>query len=542
MKKLISFFSFTLLLLNGVLFAQSNPDNSDNFYDVEMIQEIRIGFEVDDWQYILDSLRVNGEELLLGNVEINGEEYSDSGIRYRDTRSFVVGGDRNGLHLKLNFIKKNQNHQGIRTIKLSNSLRDPSMVREVLSYEIAGSYMPAPKANYAKVYINDEYYGVFVNIEAVGEEFLDEHFGSHDGSFFKCSPNLEERAPKGCKSNVYGSLQYDNGAKCYLNNFEIRSENGWDDLIEFTRILNEQPERIESVLNVDRTLWMMAFNSVLVNLSSYSGQFSHNYYLYKDEHGRFNPVIWDMNLSFGSYKNPDFGPSLSLKNLQELDPMLHANNEAKPLISKLLENEENKKLYLSHVRTILYDYFLSGLYEKKAKELQRLIRIPLINDRNKFYSSSEFENSMTTTIGKRSKIPGLKELMDERKSFLRKHETLSVIPPQVTDINIKHREELSAKKIEDFDLKIKIEKYARNVRLYYRFDENEEFRIAKIYDDGQNDDETANDEIFSIVISPDYGKDAMQFYIVAENAKTISFDPPRYMYNFHNISLEELNQ
>jgi spore coat protein CotH len=38
-------------------------------------------------------------------------------------------------------------------------------------------------------------------------------------------------------------------------------------------------------------LWMLAFNNVFVNLDSYTGGFSQNYYLYKDENRRFNPVV-----------------------------------------------------------------------------------------------------------------------------------------------------------------------------------------------------------------------------------------------------------
>jgi len=40
------------------------------------------------------------------------------------------------------------------------------------------------------------------------------------------------------------------------------------------------------VLNVDRTLWMLAFNNTIANLSSYSGQQSQNFYLYKDQYGQ----------------------------------------------------------------------------------------------------------------------------------------------------------------------------------------------------------------------------------------------------------------
>jgi len=65
----------------------------------------------------------------------------------------------------------------------------PSFVREALSYEIARNYMPAGRANFAKLYINDEYWGLYTNVEAVNKDFLGNHFQSTDGAFFKCNPN-----------------------------------------------------------------------------------------------------------------------------------------------------------------------------------------------------------------------------------------------------------------------------------------------------------------------------------------------------------------
>ncbi|HRF40565.1 MAG TPA: CotH kinase family protein, partial [Saprospiraceae bacterium] len=95
-------------------------------------------------------------------IVVNGQNIEDAGVRYRATRSFQPGGSRNGLDILLNHVDANTNYQGYSSIKLSSALRDPSMVREVLGYEIARQYMPAPKANYARVTINGKLYGLFV--------------------------------------------------------------------------------------------------------------------------------------------------------------------------------------------------------------------------------------------------------------------------------------------------------------------------------------------------------------------------------------------
>ncbi|MFQ5447295.1 MAG: CotH kinase family protein [Saprospiraceae bacterium] len=522
--------------------SQEAP-TATNFYDTDKVQDIKITFSVDDWQYYLDSLRFNGNGLLEATVEINGQKFEHAGVRFRGTRSFAPGMPRNPLHIELDYKNKDQNIQGYKTLKLSNSLRDPSLLREVLGYEIARSYMPAPKANFARVTVNDKYYGLLVNLESVEEPaFLEHYFGTAGNSFFKARQVIDEKCPEGCKQNIYGSLEYDSSPECYEVNFEKLSDHGTPDLMELALLLNEDPGRIESVLNVDVALWMLAFNNVLVNLSSYSGHHSANYYLYKDKDGRFNPIIWDLNLCFGSYKNIGTGSDLRTKGLIELDPLLHADNPSKPLASKLLENEEYRKMYLSHMRTILHDYFLSGKFEERAKALQSLIRPDVEKDVNRSYSMSDFDASLNKTIGRRSKIPGLVQLMSRRSSFLKSHPALAVFPSEISTVEVTKRTPLSNKKVENFHITATVTKFPKRVLLMYRLTGQEDFNQAPMKDDGKSKDGEAGDGVYGITIVPQNGETTIEYYIVAENAGLFSYSPANYMWEQHSTSLTDLNK
>lgn len=521
--------------------TQDAPPEPD-FYDLNTIQEIKLSFAQENWRYFLDSLRYNGDGLFLGSVEINGQPFENVGVRYQESKSFTPGGKRNSLEIELNYINKNQNFQGHPTIVLSNSLRDPSMIREVLSFEIARNYMPAPKANYAWVTVNGENDGLFVNIEAVDDVFLDAHFGSSENALFKVNPFAGDNTPAGCRSKIFGSLEYDDRVSCYLNNFKKLSEHGWDDLMELTKALNEQPGKIESVLNVDRTLWMLAFNNVLVNLSSYSGQHSVNYYLYKDDRGQFNPVIWHLNLAFGSFKNTGQGSDLKLKDLQNLDPLLHLDAPSKPLISKLLQNEFLKKVYLSHLETILQDFFTNGKYLEQAKTLRNLIREDFKKDPRDDYSLTDFDNSMSKTIGKRSKIPGLVELMEKRVKYLKRHPALEVLPPDISEVNVIGRPQFSSERVKNFRVVAKVDKFPKRVKLVYRLSGEGDFRVTTMYDDGKNNDGQSNDGTFGTTINPENGESVIEYYILAENATLVNYSPANYMWERHRASLEELNK
>ena len=540
MKINILFTLFAVFVFQG-LSAQSSEGNGD-FYDVNTVQEINITFSGDNWQNDLDSLRYNGNGLLLGKVDINGQTFNNAGVRFRGSKSFRPGSKRNALHIKLNYIDKRQNIQGHQTIKLSNALRDPSMVREVLSYEIARNYMPAPKANYARVNVNGETYGLFVNVEAVDENFLNKQFGSSENAFFKVNQNAGEDTPPGCQNKIYGSLEHEEGANCYLNNFEKISEHGWDDLIELTNTLNNKTADIGKVLNVDRTLWMLAFNNVLVNLSSYSGQQSVNYYLYKDDSGQFSPIVWDLNLSFGSFKNTGEGSDLDLKKLQNLDPLLHADNVRKPLISKLLQNDTYKKVYLSHMRSIVNDFFINGSYEQKARAYQDMIREDFDKDPGQRYKISDFAVSLNSTVGQRSKIPGIIELMEKRSKYLFKHPSLAVFPPEISDVKVLGRAKFSSANVSNFKVNAKVDRFPKRVKLMYRLGSNDAFSSTMMYDDGKHNDGAENDGIYGAVVSPENGESSIQYYIEAENATLFGYSPSNYMWDVHSATLEALNK
>ncbi|WP_170110251.1 CotH kinase family protein [Flavilitoribacter nigricans] len=530
--------AITFCFLTGSigLFAQ------DDFFKVDQVQQIHITFEQEDWRYLLDSLRYNGEELLPATVRINDEELEGVGVRYREGRAFTPAAKRNGLFLQLDLKKDGQAYQGYTSIDLSDGVRDPSMLREVLAHEIAQPYLPAPRANFAKVFINEELYGLFSNIEVIGKQFLTRNFAETDGTLFAATPDYIVPAPEECRSKLYASLQVDNSAACYQHNFTALQNADWTALFGLAKTLQDKPGEIEKVLNIDKTLWMLAFNNVLANLSSYSGQYSPNYLLYRDESGRFVPIITGFNFAFGSYKNTGTGSDLGTVEMLQLDPMLHADDPSKPLISVLLGNEKYQKQYLAHMRTLINNHFKDDTFNKRVEALQLMVLPDLAEDENKYYTLAEIEKSLTTTIGRKSKIPGLVAFMNKRISYLENHPAFRILPPAIEEVEVRQRERFSNEKISDFRIRAKVDQYTNKVVVYYRFSPEETFTALRMMDDGGHFDEGAGDNIYGAIIEPSGGKDQLEYYIQAENAKAISYDPIDYTVTKHKVSLAELNQ
>jgi CotH kinase protein len=535
--------------LTQLPFFLSAQTGTKDLYDNTFVHPIEMRFIQSNWAERLDSMRLYGDAMLLATVKIDGIEYQNVGVNYRGGASQSMGSKRNAFRIKLNHIDKKQNHQGHTQLYLSNTLRDPSMVREVLASEILRKYMPAPRAGYANLSVNGTNTGLFVHLESVNEAFLQTHFGDSDGAFFRSPQDIREDDPRviggmsGCDVKLFGSLRYSENPNCYTPYFELLSKAGWDDLMDLTKVLNEKTPEIERVLNVDRILWLLAFNNVTVSLNSYSGSHSSNYYLYKDKTGRFSMLSGDMNFAFGSFKSVGQGKGdLDLQGLTELSTTLHTDNLAKPLFSKLLNIPIYKKIYYAHLKQILADCFENDWYERRAQALQAMIQTHFTNDPNKTYQLSDFQRSLTTTIGERSKIPGLVELMSKRIKFLKKTTELNFISPAISDVRITNREKYSNKSVTAFHIKAKVDKFPKSVRLYYRTHVSEAFITVSMQDDGKNHDGEQGDKIFGAVIEPNGKFDEIEYYIIAENGMGVSYEPNNYMFQTLKASLKELNK
>jgi len=139
---------------------------SQDFYNINTVNTIDINFSQSNWDEILDSLYEAGnEERLVGSAIINGVQFDSIGIRYKGNSSYSPNRLKNPLNIKLDHIIEDQELDGYGTLKLANVFKDPSFVRETLSYEIAGKYMPASKANYINVYINGDLKGLYTSVQ-----------------------------------------------------------------------------------------------------------------------------------------------------------------------------------------------------------------------------------------------------------------------------------------------------------------------------------------------------------------------------------------
>ncbi|MEN0048634.1 MAG: CotH kinase family protein [Bacteroidota bacterium] len=525
----ISFFSFAT--------------TAQDFYDIDQVQEIRITFAEENWEEILDSLKREGKKnRLVGDVKINGKDYPKCGIRHKGNSSFYSTSKAEEkklpFNIKLTYTDKEQKTpEGYKTLKLSNVFRDPSFVREALSYEIARDYMPASKCNFAKLYINNQYWGLYNNSQSVDGKFLEEYYGDKEGTFFKCDPpDWQADVKSNCEKSDKASLMYvGDNVLCYQNFYELKSDSaiGWKYLIDLTKALQKPDKELEEMLDIDQILWMLAFDNVLVNLDSYTGRLCHNYYLYRDDSDQFHPVIWDLNMSFGGFRFLDEGKQLTNEQLQTISPFAHykEKNEKRPLITNLLNEPLYRKIYTAHIKTILEEHFSNDAYKKRAKAIQAQVDELVKEDPNKLYSYEDFHTNLDTTVMLgRSKMIGVVELMEKRTAYLNNHPLIKKETPEF--IGVEYEEQDTAISITTTTTSIE------QCWLFYRYGESDFFHRVAMTKDGEQENEGVQEVNWLYEVPKQAG---LQYYLVAEDKKTASLSPKKAAHEFHEVIVKEMD-
>jgi hypothetical protein len=521
---------FKALILSVFMISSWNIKAQDDFYDINTIQEIEISFSQSNWDYILDTAKAGSGSYLMSQwVKINGVLYDSAGVKYKGSSSYDPSFNKNPLHISLNEFK-NQSHQGYTSVKLANFYGDPSMIREPLAYYILSNYMDCPGSNFANVTINGTLIGLYSNDESVNKKFCSTHFYSSGNTFIKGSPILPGPYSK-------SNLKYiSTDSSAYFGKYELESDYGWNDLAELCDIVTNEPSALGTTLDIDRVLWMLAFNNLMVNLDSYSGWFSQNYYLYQDNNGNYKPIIWDLNMSFGGFpfagtQNGGSG-SLTIDQLIHLDPSLHQGHDDWPLISSIMFSPIYWRMYVAHMRTMANDWFIDGSYLETAQMMQNLINTDVQNDPNKFFTYENFQQGLTAnvTFGSYS-VPGIQNLMDARSAWLQST-YFQFGTPQISSVQPSSENPLLN---EEVTINATVTgPGSPDVRLNFRHNRQDPFEQVTMYDDGNHNDGVAGDNIFgaSFVMSTPI----KHYYIYSENPDAGKFSPENAEHEFYTLN------
>ena len=413
MRKLAGWLAAALLLLSGCgaqgLPARETaaadapvpapPRHYTDFFAEERVHDLYVEIAEEDWQAILAAPRA--KEYYSVTTTLDDVAITDVGFRTRGNSSLRLwtqrGSERYPFRLKFDKYVDNQRFLGLDELVLTNSLDDPSFVREYLGYEAFRQLgLTVPYVTFFNLHINDELYGLYVGIEAVDNRFLNRAFGGHGGNLYEA----------GLDATLTPEMDLET----------MEQKKGKDesktDVAELIRVLDEMPlgEKggIERVLDVDGVLRTMAANAVLHNWDDYAGVFCHNYYLYA-ENGFFHLIPWDMNETF-LQTGPMYRPSGGSRQDIATPIIGNVDPEERPLATKLMAVPEYYERYLGYCDTLrqwleTLPGTLTALSERIAPDVE--------GDPTKFYSYEDFARQFDSAYH-----DGLAGFIKERAEYL----------------------------------------------------------------------------------------------------------------------------
>lgn len=279
-----------------------SPPGHFAFYRDE-VHEIRLRFtQTDFWEQLTKNYEENDDvPYIEASLTWGPFSYSRVGVRFKGNSSYNgATTKKKPFRIKLNEFVKGQKIGGMASFNLSNGWSDPALVREKIYDDIAlDAGIVGPRANYAALYINDQYWGLYFLGEIVNGDFLTNIFGkgNDSGNLYKAQ---------------MGATMEDKGddPASYKAMFEKQSNedaDDWTDMVKLIQVLNrtpaeQLPQELEKILDIDSVLTGLALDNLTVNLDSYAGMLAQNFFLYRrPSDNRFVFIRWDPSLAFGAF-------------------------------------------------------------------------------------------------------------------------------------------------------------------------------------------------------------------------------------------------
>jgi uncharacterized protein (TIGR03437 family) len=404
--------SYLLLLISLTASAQVVTPPSSTVFDKDAVHEIRLTFQQADWFEQLTDIYAkypDNTPYIEASLEWGQNKFDTVGVRFKGNSSYNgATTKKKPFRIKLNEFTKGQKIDGMSSFGLSNAWNDPSFVREKPYYEMAAaSGLAAPRSNFAALYINGEYWGLYVLGEIVNGDFLKNHFAKNDdtGNLYKASDPGANLAYLGEDPTSYQS---------FFSKESNEDVNDWTDLIELARIFDQTaaadlPGKLDSLIDVDSFLTALALDNMTVNLDSYVGM-SQNYYLYRrPSDKKWVWIPWDPSLAFGALSQ-----GLSVQQMKDLalewtqstntgvggqGGGFGGGSATRPVATKLWAVPKYKARYREIYRSLVEKQMVPAVVVARMNALRTLIWSSVEKDTQKLVTMAEFEAAMTSDGG-----------------------------------------------------------------------------------------------------------------------------------------------
>ena len=354
-----------LITLNSLCNAQNlNPDFTAAFLQEE-VAIVRIELDAEDLDYILNSENWGQDEVAARFIyESSGftDTIENVGFRLRGNTSLQAA--KKSFKISFNEFTSGASWNGLKKINLNGEHNDVSIMRSKICWDfLRSANLPASRSSYVELFVNEEYKGLYLNVEHIDQLFVEKRFSEGDGNLYKCT------YPANLQYEGSSFTNYQTGA------YELKT-NEWNtpthsDLASFINGLNlSSDETIECDLltyfNIKSYIRSLAAEILIGHWDGYSVN-NNNYYLYNNlAEQRFEWIHYDLDNTLGI---DWLGTNWSERNiynwLSEWDD--------RPLVDRILGNEEWRNIFSSEMEDLLLNHFNTSIIAAQANNWKELI-------------------------------------------------------------------------------------------------------------------------------------------------------------------------
>ena len=417
MKKVIS------IVLIAVIstFAQSK-DESWKLYDDTEVARVDISIDAEALAWLYNDDNILSDSLHLASFHFRNkyiDETVDSvGFRLRGNTSRSA--KKKSFKISFNTFVSGREFYSVDKLNLNGEHNDPSIIRSKICWDLFNEIgVVSSRSSYAEVYINDKYYGLYISVEHVDNEFLKKNFSDDSGNLWKCLFPAD-LTYIGSDPNSYKLT--DNGRPVY----DLKTNESTDDYSQLARLINiitKTPDNLlldslDKILDVSSLLKYFVVNNLTGSWDNYWSLMNNYYLYYNPAKGKFDLIPYDYDNSFGvDWFNIDWSSA---------DPYNYPKvvDGSRPLAERILNNAELKSLYTHFLDFYNENVFKLSLMNSKIDSIKSMItpfaeadtfRIKdygfSIDDFNQSYSSGSYSNQHVKN--------GLKQFVNLRNNSLK---------------------------------------------------------------------------------------------------------------------------
>jgi hypothetical protein len=397
------------LLILAAMIPSLAAGAGDNIFAGTQVHTINIQFSQPAWW---DSLTIyyneGNEQYIPATVIADGVTYDSVGVRLKGNASYSHPNNKKPFRLSFDEYIGSQRWDGLKGVHLNNCWEDPTFIREKLHLDYCrAAGIPAPRGEFAELYLNGELWGFYSLVEHVDKLFLASRYGNNSGNLYKAVDGLLGSPTSDFK--WYGS-----DPSLYYNRYEFKTDDSldpWTDLIAVIDSLNNSPNTeaaVPPVVNMDGLYRAIATDLLMSSLDSYAGSCRNFYCYFNPATSKMEWIIWDAGMSFGSYWG-------AAQNYETLSITYVSSTANRPLVAKVFSTPALQAEYLDAFCELFTARFSEAQLFPQIDAIADVIRPYVYADPRKMYTNEQFEANIVSdiTVGGHRK-PGLKSFITAR--------------------------------------------------------------------------------------------------------------------------------